>query len=59
MANSLTTFALEQEESIWRRKDGRLVRYYPLTNTLHPLLEDDALPVPSSLLIHFRFKGRF
>ena len=37
---------LEQEESIWRRKDGRLVRYYPLTNTLHPLLEDDALPVP-------------
>ncbi len=37
---------LEQEESIWRRKDGRLVRYYPLTNTLHPLLEADALPVP-------------
>ena len=37
---------LEQEESIWRRKDGRLVRYYPLTNTLHPLLEDDTLPVP-------------
>ena len=37
---------LEQEESIWRRKDGRLVRYYPLTNTLHPLLEDEALPVP-------------
>jgi predicted transcriptional regulator len=37
---------LEQEESVWRRKDGRLVRYYPLTNTLHPLLEDDALPVP-------------
>ena len=37
---------LEQEESLWRRKDGRLVRYYPLTNTLHPLLEDDALPVP-------------
>ena len=42
----LTTFVLEQEESIWRRKDGRLVRYYPLTNTLHPLLEDDAPPVP-------------
>ena len=37
---------LEQEESIWRRKDGRLVRYYPLTNTLHPLLEEDSLPVP-------------
>ena len=37
---------LEQEESVWRRKDGRLVRYYPLTNTLHPLLEDDSLPVP-------------
>ena len=37
---------LEQEESVWRRKDGRLVRYYPLTNTLHPLLEDEVLPVP-------------
>lgn len=37
---------LEQEESLWRRKDGRLVRYYPLTNNLHPLLEDADLPVP-------------
>ena len=37
---------LEQEEAIWRRKDGRFVRYYPLTNTLHPLMEDDSLPVP-------------
>ncbi len=37
---------LEQEESLWRRKDGRLVRYYPLTNNLHPLLETEDLPVP-------------
>ena len=37
---------LEQEESLWRRKDGRLVRYYPLTNNLHPMLEDEDLPVP-------------
>ena len=49
---------LEQEESIWRRKDGRLVRYYPLTNTLHPLLEDDALPYQFSLQTHFS-KERF
>jgi DNA-binding transcriptional ArsR family regulator len=37
---------LEAEEGIWRRKDGRLVRYYPLTNALHPELADDDLPVP-------------
>ena len=37
---------LEQEDSLWRRKDGRLVRYYPLTNNLHPMLEDEDLPVP-------------
>ena len=37
---------LEQEESLWRRKDGRLVRYYPLTNNLHPMLDDEDLPVP-------------
>lgn len=37
---------LENEESIWRRKDGRLVRFYPLTNQLQPHMDDDALPVP-------------
>ena len=37
---------LENEESIWRRKDGRLVRFYPLTNQLQPHMTDDILPVP-------------
>ncbi len=38
---------LEAEENIWRKKDGRLVRYYPLTNQLHPNTSEDDLPVPS------------
>ena len=37
---------LESEEGIWRRKDGRLVRYYPLTNSLYPSMDEDDLPVP-------------
>jgi predicted transcriptional regulator len=37
---------LENEERIWRRKDGRLVRFYPLTNKLQPHMSDDVLPVP-------------
>ena len=37
---------LESEEAIWRRKDGRLVRYYPLTNSLNPSMNEDDLPVP-------------
>ena len=37
---------LESEEAIWRRKDGRLVRYYPLTNTMNPGMSDAELPVP-------------
>ena len=37
---------LENEERIWRRKDGRLVRFYPLTNQLQPHMGNDALPVP-------------
>ena len=37
---------LESEEAIWRRKDGRLVRYYPLTNSLFPSMDEDNLPVP-------------
>ncbi len=38
---------LEAEENIWRKKDGRLVRYYPLTNQLHPNTNEDDLPVPA------------
>jgi len=37
---------LESEEGIWRRKDGRLMRYYPLTNSLYPSMNEDDLPVP-------------
>ena len=37
---------LENEEVIWRRKDGRLVRYYPLTNTMNPAMSEQELPVP-------------
>jgi predicted transcriptional regulator len=37
---------LENEENVWRKKDGRLVRYYPLTSQLHPNMRDEDLPVP-------------
>ena len=37
---------LEDEDRIWRRPDGRLVRFYPFTNNLHPGLEEDELPLP-------------
>tara|TARA_B110000967_G_C18893425_1_gene568946 strand:- start:899 stop:3511 length:2613 start_codon:yes stop_codon:yes gene_type:complete len=37
---------LESEEGIWRRKDGRLMRYYPYTNSLYPSMSEDDLPVP-------------
>jgi DNA-binding MarR family transcriptional regulator len=37
---------LEQEEQIWRKKDGRLVRLYPLNGRLHPGTKDDDLPIP-------------
>ena len=37
---------LESEETIWRRKDGRLVRYYPLTNSLYPGMAEADLPIP-------------
>jgi predicted transcriptional regulator len=37
---------LEAEEHIWRKNDGRLVRYYPLTNQLHPNMNESELPVP-------------
>jgi len=37
---------LEDEESIWRRPDGRLVRFYPYTSNLHPGIVEDELPLP-------------
>ena len=37
---------LEDEDRLWRRPDGRLVRFYPFTNNLHPGLEEDELPLP-------------
>ena len=37
---------LESEETIWRRKDGRLVRYYPLTTSLYPGMDEADLPIP-------------
>ena len=37
---------LESEENVWRKNDGRLVRYYPLTNQLNPSTDPDNLPVP-------------
>lgn len=37
---------LENEEGIWRRPDGRLVRFYPFTSNLHPTISDEDLPLP-------------
>ena len=37
---------LEDEESIWRRPDGRLVRFYPYTSNLHPGILEEDLPLP-------------
>ena len=37
---------LENEEHVWRKKDGRLVRYYPLTSQLHPNMNEADLPIP-------------
>lgn len=37
---------LESEENVWRKNDGRLVRFYPLTNQLHPNTREEDLPVP-------------
>ena len=35
---------LQGEERIWRRKDGRLVRFYP--SSIRTTLDDEELPVP-------------
>ena len=37
---------LQDEGRIWRRPDGRLVRFYPFTSNLHPGILDDDLPMP-------------
>ena len=37
---------LQDEDRIWRRPDGRLVRFYPYTIDLHPGISDDDLPLP-------------
>ncbi len=37
---------LEDEGRIWRRADGRLVRFYPYTSNLHPGILDQNLPMP-------------
>jgi DNA-binding MarR family transcriptional regulator len=37
---------LEAEERIWRKNDGRLVRYYPYTSHLNPATAVNDLPVP-------------
>ena len=37
---------LEDEEKVWRLRDGRLVRYYPFTSDLHPSISVENLPLP-------------
>ena len=37
---------LENEERVWRRADGRLVRFYPYTSNLHPGISEEDLPLP-------------
>ena len=37
---------LEAEEHVWRKGDGRLVRFYPFTSQLHPNTNEEDLPVP-------------
>ena len=37
---------LEDEDRIWRRADGRLVRFYPFTSNLHHGILDEDLPLP-------------
>ena len=37
---------LEDEDRIWRKPDGRLVRFYPFTSNLHPGILEEDLPLP-------------
>ena len=61
LSNGQTTHhlrVLEREEQIWRRKDGRLIRFYPLTRDLHPGLPEDQLPVPPLAMDPNSLQGR-
>jgi predicted transcriptional regulator len=49
---------LEREEQIWRRKDGRLIRFYPMTRDLHPGIAEDQLPVPPLSMDPNSLQGR-
>ncbi len=61
LSNGQTTHhlrVLEREEQIWRRKDGRLIRFYPLTRDLHPGIAEDQLPVPPLSMDPNSLQGR-
>jgi len=61
LSNGQTTHhlrVLEREEQIWRRKDGRLIRLYPLTRDLHPGIAEDQLPVPPLSMDPNSLQGR-
>ena len=61
LSNGQTTHhlrVLEREEQIWRRKDGRLIRFYPLTRDLHPGIAEDHLPVPPLSMDPNSLQGR-
>ena len=46
MDSVLITLEFLKKKKIWRKKDGRLVRYYPLTSDMNPYTEEKELPVP-------------
>lgn len=61
LSNGQTTHhlrVLEREEQIWRRKDGRLIRFYPMTRDLHPGIAVDHLPVPPLSMDPNSLQGR-
>jgi predicted transcriptional regulator len=61
LSNGQTTHhlrVLEREEQIWRRKDGRLIRFYPMTRDLHPGIAEDQLPVPPLSMDPNSLQGR-
>mgnify|MGYP001984228769 FL=1 len=61
LSNGQTTHhlrVLEREEQIWRRKDGRLIRFYPLTGDLHPGIAEEQLPVPPLSMDPNSLQGR-
>ena len=50
---------LEHEGRIWRRADGRLVRFYPYTSNLHPGVLDQDLLCHLFHLTPIAYKVRF